>query len=118
MFLRRLFYDGATGESLYTYEMRGDFEPTDTATDPNRPAGDNVAHLDWTTPDPDVEMKFTEQRTLTVNVETHELIWGEPGSAIPPESEQPDDGDTETELADAVAALEMLGYTEGDEANG
>lgn len=107
MFLRRLFYDGVTGAALYTYEMQGSFTPVDVLADPNRPEGDNVQHMDWLVPDYEVEQKFNEQRTLTVNVETQELIWGEPGSALPPMPPSEED-----ELTDAVAALETLGYTE------
>lgn len=84
MFLRRLFYDGETGDVLYAYEMQGGFTPVDAEKDPNRPMGENVRHMDWLAPDPAVETKFSEYRTLCVDTQTGALIWGEPGSAAPP----------------------------------
>lgn len=108
MFIRRVFYDAVTGASFLTYMQRGNFlyTPQDVDAQVRGISGDWRC-LEWRKPVPELETMFLENRTLAVNIDTLELIWGEPGSALtpaPPPEEDPFD--------DAVAALETLGYTE------
>lgn len=120
MYIRRIFYDTATGAMLDAYSARGNFVLIPQESDAQARGLTGWSCLEWRQPDAEIDRMFAERRTLTVDVETHALIWGEPGSADPdePEPPAPDDGDVEAQLADAVAALTMLGYTEGGEVDG
>lgn len=108
MYIRRVYYDPA-GVVLDAYSMQGNFLYTPQDIDAQVRGLENWSCLEWQTPDAEFDRMVSENRTIAVNVETLELVWGEPGSALPPlPPYEPDP------LDDAVAALETLGYEEDE----
>lgn len=98
MFIRRIYYRAATGEVLCSAMMQGDIAPLPQADEATACGLTDWACLEWMAPDADVEQKATENRTLSVNAATGALVWGEVGSALPPE---PEEG-AETDEIDAM----------------
>lgn len=78
MFVRRLYYDFATGETLHGYVMSGDIVilPADEVA-----AGlglTNYAYMEWLEPDPAIEDSFARSYgrvSVDVTQEPHELIF-------------------------------------------
>lgn len=60
MYIRRVFYDPATGAALYIYTQQGDFEYTQPAVMAALIGHLDAACMEWTTPDSAIEAAFTE----------------------------------------------------------
>lgn len=60
MYIRRVFYDPATGAALYIYTQQGDFEYTQPAVMAALIGHSDAACMEWTTPDSAIEAAFAE----------------------------------------------------------
>lgn len=103
MFVRRLYYDFATGVMLHSYMMSGAIQvlPADEVA-----AGlglANYAYMEWLEPDQAIEDSFTRSYgrvSVDVSQDPHELVFD---LSEPPEPYN--------EYADMQAALGVLGVT-------
>lgn len=103
MFVRRLYYDFATGVMLHSYMMSGAIQvlPADEVA-----AGlglANYACMEWLEPDPAIEDSFARSYgrvSVDVSQDPHELVFD---LSEPPEPYN--------EYADMQAALGVLGVT-------
>lgn len=103
MFVRRLYYDFATGVMLHSYMMSGAIQvlPADEVA-----AGlglANYAYMEWLEPDPAIEDSFARSYgrvSVDVSQDPHELVFD---LSEPPEPYN--------EYADMQAALGVLGVT-------
>lgn len=103
MFVRRLYYDFATGVMLHSYMMSGAIQvlPADEVA-----AGlglANYAYMEWLEPDPAIEDSFARSYgrvSVDVSQDPHALVFD---LSEPPEPYN--------EYADMQAALGVLGVT-------
>lgn len=111
MFLRRIFYDTATGEVKCGYTMEGAIAPFTQERDAEVRGLTGCGCLEWTEPDPDVEAAFApvdaagNARLVTVTVDVSGV---EPRLVFTYEP-MPEPGTNEA--ADMAAALALLGVT-------
>ena len=112
MFIRRVFYDAATGEVLRSSVMKGMLNPNHTAALEADALGlTNCSCMEWTEPDADIESAFEpadadgNPRIVNVSVDVSgtepQLVF-----AYAPVSEQ-----EQSEMDDMAAALALLGVT-------
>ena len=112
MFIRRVFYDAATGEVLRSSVMKGMLNPNHTAALEADALGlTNYACMEWTEPDAAIEAAFEpvdadgNPRIVNVSVDVSgtepQLVFAY--EAVP-EQEQ-------SEAEDMAAALALLGVT-------
>ena len=112
MFIRRVFYDAATGEVLRSSVMKGMLNPNHTAALEADALGlTNCSCMEWTEPDAEIEAAFdpvdADGNPRIVNVSV-DVSCAEPQLvfeyAAVPEREQ-------SEAEDMAAALALLGVT-------
>lgn len=60
MYIRRVFYDPATGVALYIYTQQGDFEYTQPAVMAALIGYPDAACMEWATKDASIESAFAE----------------------------------------------------------
>lgn len=60
MYIRRVFYDPATGVALYIYTQQGDFEYTRSEVMAALIGYSDAACMEWTTQDAAIEAAFAE----------------------------------------------------------
>lgn len=111
MFLRRIFYDTATGDVKCGYTMEGAIAPFTQERDAEVRGLTNCACLEWTEPDEAIEAAFADvdaagkARSVRVTVD---VSGAEPQLVFAYESmPEPEPG----EKADMAAALALLGVT-------
>lgn len=103
MFVRRLYYDRETGNTLHSYVMSGDIVilPADEVAAALGLI--NYAYMEWVEPDPAIEDSFARSYgrvSVDVTQEPHALVFD---MSEPPE--------TYNEYADMQVALSVLGVT-------
>lgn len=111
MFLRRIFYDAATGEVKCGYTMEGAIAPFTQERDAEVRGLTGCGCMEWTEPDPEIEAAFApedaEGKARSVSV-TVDVSGAEPQLVFAyeplPEAEP-------NEKADMAAALALLGVT-------
>lgn len=109
MFLRRIFYDAATGDVRCGYTMEGAIAPFTQERDAEVRGLTGCACMEWKEPDPDVEAAFAPEdaagkaRLVTVTVD---VSGAEPQLVFAYEP-MPEPGTNEA--ADMAAALALLG---------
>ena len=111
MFLRRIFYDAATGEVRCGYTMEGAIAPFTQERDAEVRGLTGCGCMEWTEPDPVIEAAFAPEdgagnaRSVRVTVD---VSGAEPQLVFAYESmPEPEPG----EKADMAAALALLGVT-------
>jgi hypothetical protein len=109
MFLRRIFYDAATGEVQCGYTMEGAIAPFTQERDAEVRGLTGCACMEWTTPNPEIEAAFApvdaegDPRAVFVTVD---VSGAEPRLVFAYEP-MPEPGTNEA--ADMAAALALLG---------
>lgn len=109
MFLRRIFYDAATGDVKCGYTMEGAIAPFTQERDAEVRGLTGCGCMEWTEPDPEVEAAFAPEdaagnaRSVSVTVDVSDA---EPRLVFAYEP-MPEPGTNEA--ADMAAALALLG---------
>ena len=109
MFLRRIFYDAATGDVKCGYTMEGAIAPFTQERDAEVRGLTGCGCMEWTEPDPEVEAAFAPEdaagnaRSVSVTVD---VSGAEPRLVFAYEP-MPEPGTNEA--ADMAAALALLG---------
>lgn len=78
MFLRRLFYNPASGEILHSYKMEGALKPRTAAEEAAHLGLENWAVFAWHEPDPEIEQSFVDSYgrvSVDVSGETPALVF-------------------------------------------
>lgn len=105
MYIRRVFYDPATGVALYIYTQQGDFEYTQPAVMAALIGYSDAACMEWTTPDSAIEAAFAEvdadgkARRVNVNVD---VSGDEPRMIFEYEAVEGASGDNPYEIIDIL----------------
>ena len=109
MWLRRIFYNGNTGEVLCGYSMDGNIAPFALEKDAEIRGLSGCACMEWTEPDPEIEAAFSpvdadgNPRIVNVSVD----VSGEAPHLVFSYETVPEPQPNETE--DMAAALALLG---------